>query len=82
MDTLTHGSWVRGALVVALVVDILGQLVGVVPAGSVGMALSVTVVGVVAACAWVAVRCARPSAAHARGEWPSRTPAVTGGSGS
>lgn len=82
MDTLTTGSWVRGTLVVALVVDVLGQLAGVVPAGSVGMALSVAVAGVVTACAWVAVRCARHSAAHSRGEWPTRTPAVPGGSGS
>jgi hypothetical protein len=66
MDTLTTGSWVRGALAVALVLDVLGQLVGVVPSGSVGMALSVAVAGVVAACGWVAVRCARHSAAQSR----------------
>jgi hypothetical protein len=66
LDTLTHGSWVRGTLVVALVLDVLGQLAGVVPAGSVGIALSVAVAGLMAACAWVAVRSARPSAAHSR----------------
>ena len=63
---LTTGSWVRGALVVALVVDVLGQLAGVVPSGSAGMALSVAVAGVAAAFGWVAVRCARHSAAHSR----------------
>ena len=68
MDTLTTGSWVRGALVLALVIDVLGQLTGVVPSGSAGMALSVAVAGVGAAVGWVAVRCARHSAAHsARG---------------
>ena len=63
MDTLTTGSWVRGTLVLALLVDVLGQLAGVVPSGSVGMALSVAVAGVLAAVGWVAVRCARHSAA-------------------
>ncbi len=61
---LTAGTWVRGALVVALVIDVLGQLAGVVPSGSTGMALSVAVAGVAAAVGWVAVRCARHSAAH------------------
>lgn len=61
MDTahLTPGSWVRGALVVALLVDVLGQIAGVVPAGSVGMAASVGVAGVLAAAGWLAVRGAR-----------------------
>jgi hypothetical protein len=63
---LTTGSWVRGALVVALVVDVLGQLTGVVPSGSAGMALSVAVAGVAAAFGWVALRCARHSTAHSR----------------
>jgi hypothetical protein len=61
MDTahLTTGSWVRGALVVALVLDVLGQLTGVVPAGSVGMAASVAVGAVLAVVGWLAVRKAR-----------------------
>lgn len=61
MDTahLTTGSWVRGALVVALVLDVLGQLSGVVPAGSVGMAASVAVAAVLAVAGWFAVRKAR-----------------------
>jgi hypothetical protein len=65
MDTLTTGSWVRGTLVVALLVDVLGQLAGVVPSGSAGMALSVAVAGASAAVGWLAVRCARHSAARA-----------------
>ncbi len=64
--TLTTGSWVRGALVVALVVDVLGQLTGVVPSGSVGMALSVAVAGVLAVLGWCAVRWTRHSSAHTR----------------
>ena len=68
MDTahLTTGSWVRGALVVALLVDVLGQLAGVVPSGSVGMALSVATAGVLAAAAWIVVRSTRHGAAHTR----------------
>jgi hypothetical protein len=68
MDTahLTTGSWVRGALVVALVIDVLGQLTGVVPAGSVGMAVSVAVAGVLAVAAWVVVRVARHSPVQTR----------------
>jgi hypothetical protein len=68
MDTahLTTGSWVRGALVVALVLDVLGQLTGVVPAGSVGMAVSVAVAGIVAALGWLAVRVARRSPVQTR----------------
>jgi hypothetical protein len=66
MDTLSPGTWVRGALVVALLVDVLGQLAGVVPSGSTGMALSVAVAGVTAAVGWVAVRCARQSADRSR----------------
>ncbi|HEY2221698.1 hypothetical protein [Actinomycetospora sp.] len=61
MDTahLTTGSWVRGALVVALLIDVLGQLAGVVPAGSVGMAVSVAVAGVAALAAFLGLRTAR-----------------------
>jgi hypothetical protein len=66
MDTLSVGSWVRGALVVALLVDVLGQLVGVVPSGSVGMALSVVAAGVLAVVGWCAVRWSRHSSVPTR----------------
>ena len=68
MDTahLTTGSWVRGALVVALVLDVLGQLTGIVPAGSIGMGVSVAVAGALAVAAWVAVRVSRHSPVRTR----------------
>ncbi|NMO90710.1 hypothetical protein [Actinomycetospora sp. TBRC 11914] len=68
MDTahLTTGSWIRGALVVALLVDVLGQLAGVVPAGSVGMAASVGVAGAVTVLAWLGVRWMRHSSVPSR----------------
>lgn len=65
MDS-SPGTWIRGALVVALVVDVLGQVAGVVPSGSVGMAVSVAVAGVFAACAWCAVRWGRHSSVPTR----------------
>lgn len=65
MDT-SPGTWVRGALVVALVVDVLGQLAGVVPSGSVGMAASVGVAGVMTALAWFGVRRAGNTSVHLR----------------
>jgi hypothetical protein len=65
MDIST-GSWFRGALVVALVLDVLGQVVGVVPAGSIGMAVSVGVAGVLAVVAWCAVRWTRHSSMPTR----------------
>jgi hypothetical protein len=58
MDT-SPGAWIRGALVVALVLDVVGQLAGVVPSGSVGMAASVGVAGTVAVLAWLGVRWVR-----------------------
>lgn len=66
MVTLTTGSWIRGALVVALVLDVFGQLTGVVPAGSLGMAISVAVAAVLAGAAWCAVRWTRHSSAPTR----------------
>jgi hypothetical protein len=66
MTALTTGSWIRGALVVALLLDVLGQLVGVVPSGSLGMAASVAVAGVLAVVGWCAVRWNRHSSVHTR----------------
>ena len=60
------GSWIRGALVVALVVDVLGQLLGVVPSGSIGMAVSVGVAAVLAVVAWCAVHWSRHTSAPTR----------------
>lgn len=65
MDT-SPGSWFRGALVVALVVDVLGQLVGIVPSGSIGTAVSVGVAGVLAGVAWCAVRWTRHTSVPTR----------------
>jgi hypothetical protein len=56
---ISPATWLRGALVVALVVDVLGQIVGVVPSGSIGMAVSVGVAGVLTVVAWCAVRWTR-----------------------
>jgi hypothetical protein len=63
MDT-SPGTWIRGALVVALLLDVVGQLAGVVPSGSVGVAASVGVAGAAADLAWLGVRWMHHGSAH------------------